>query len=318
MISSEKYKLLGISSYTTYESGQIKECKLNEQNILRVGNQDFIPRYSDPDERRKDNKALALYESGNVKSIALEERTVVMTSIGSIPVELLTFYEDGAVKSLFPLNGQISFGWSEEEEEKLLEEMQFDLACARFTTKIIGARFYNSGVLKSLILWSGKRIEIDTPIGRYPVRVGFRLYEDGSLESFEPAVPVLIKTAIGAIMAFDQNALGMDADFNSIRFYPDGRLKALCTNSDIVINQISSSQRTIMYQQLRLDMLSNEMVKLPVIISFGENQVEIDNGAEKQVFSISDSKFLFLYDGSYRANKCSPGSDCSGCSASCM
>ncbi len=318
MMSTEKYKLLGISSYTTYESGEIKECKLNEHNILRVGNQDFIPRYSGPDERRKDNKALAFYESGNVKSIALEERTVITTSIGSIPVELLTFYEDGAVKSLFPLNGQISFGWSEEEEEKLLEEMQFDLPCASFTTKIIGARFYNSGALKSLILWSGKRIEIDTPIGRYPVRVGFRLYEDGSLESFEPAVPILIKTEIGAIMAFDQNALGMDADFNSIRFYPDGRLKALCTNSDIVINQISNAQRTIIYQQLRLDMLSNEMVKLPVIISFGEDRVEIDNGAEKQVFSISDSKFLFLYDGSYRENKCSPGSDCSGCGASCM
>lgn len=318
MMTSEKYNLMGLSSYTTYESGQIKECKLNERNILLVGKQDFIPRYSDPDERRKDNKALAFYESGNVKSIALEERTVVTTNIGSIPVELLTFYEDGAVKSLFPLNGQINFGWSEEEEEKLLEEMQFDLPCASFTTKIIGARFYNSGALKSLILWSGKRIEIETPIGTYPVRVGFRLYEDGSLESFEPAVPVLIKTEIGAIMAFDQNALGMDADFNSIRFYPDGRLKALCTNSDIVINQISSAQRTIMYQQLRLDMLSNEMVKLPVNISFGEEQVELDNGAEKQVFSISDTKFLFLYDGSYRANKCSPGSDCSGCGASCM
>jgi preprotein translocase subunit Sec61beta len=318
VIVTDKYNLKGITSFTTYASGEMKDCKLNEFNEIRVGNRKLIPRYTQPDERTKDGKIVSFYENGNIKSIALQERTVILTSAGPVHAELITFYENGAVESLFPLNGQIGFGWTEEDEEQLLEEMRFDLSFASFTTKLIGLRFYNSGALKSMILWPGRRIEIIAPIGVYPARIGIRLYEDGSLESFEPAVPILINTGIGAVMAFDQNAVGVDADFNSVRFYPDGKLKSLSTNSDIVVNRISWPRRTIIYQQLRMDMLTGEMVKLPVVISFREDLVEVDNGAGKQAFTASDSKFLFLYDGSYREKKCSPGSDCSGCGASCM
>ncbi|MDF2984536.1 MAG: hypothetical protein K0R50_46 [Eubacterium sp.] len=318
MLAAKKYNLQGIISYNTYSSGEMKDCKFDKYNEIVIGEQSFIPSYKKPDERKKDNKAIAFYENGNIKSIALEERKEVSTSIGIICAELITFYEDGKVDSLFPLNGQIGFGWSEEDEEQLLEELNFDFPFASFKTKIIGIRFYSSGSLKSLILWPKKRIDINTPIGIYPARIGFRLYEDGSLESFEPAVPVEIESSIGTVIAFDQNAIGMDADFNSVRFYPDGRLQSLSTNSDIVVNTKSVTERTIIYQQLRLDMLTNEMVKVPIIISFYQNQVTIDNAVEKQTFSICDSKFLFLHDGSYMEKKCSPGSDCSGCGASCM
>lgn len=318
MIITEKYDLKGIVSNTTYPSGQLKECKLDQYNEIRVGDRVFIPRYKKPDERKKDNKALAFYESGNIKSIALEERSEVATGLGRIRAELVTFYEDGEIDSLFPLNGQIGFGWSEEDEEKLLEEIHFTFPFADFSEKIIGLRFYHSGKLKSLILWPGRRIEINTPIGIYPVRIGFRLYENGALESFEPAVPIFIKSSIGTIVAFDQNALGIDAGFNSVSFYQDGRLKSVSTNSDIVANKISLAERTVIYQQLRLDIMSGEMSKVPVIISFHGNQVMIDNGVEKKTFSIDDSKFLFLHDKSYMEKKCSPGSDCSGCGAACM
>lgn len=318
MIAIEKYNLNGIMSYTTYASGEMKDCKLDKYNEINMLNQTFIPRYKKLDERKKDNKALGFYENGSIKSIALEEQMEVATAAGLMGAELITFYEDGAIDSLFPLNGQISFGWSEEDEEKLLKEMQFEFSFASFTTKIIGIRFYGSGNIKSLILWPKRRIQINTPIGTYPVRTGLRLYEDGSLESFEPAVPITIDTSIGTIIAFDQNATGVDADFNSVRFYPDGRLKSLSTNSDIVVNRISLKERKIIYQQLRVDMLTNEMVKLPIIISFIENKVVIDNTEEKLTYPIEDSKFLFLYDGSYMEKKCSPGGDCSGCGASCM
>ncbi len=318
MIVTEKYHLKGISNYTAYPSGNIKDCKLEEYNEISIGGQVFIPRYKKPDERKKDNKSISFYENGSIKSIALEERKEIPTSLGMIKAELITFYEDGTIDSLFPLNGQIGFGWSEEDEERLLEEIPFNFPFAGFTAKIIGLRFYNGGNLKSLILWPRERVEINTPAGTYPGRIGFRLYENGALESFEPAIPVTINSDIGPIVAFDQNAVGMDADYNSVRFYPDGRLKFLSTNSDIVINKISAAERTIIYQQLRLDILTGEMVKVPVGILFHENQVTIDNAAEKQTFLIDDSRFLFLYDGSYLEKKCSPGSDCSGCGASCM
>lgn len=318
MISTGKYDLKGIVSYHTYPSGQLKECKLDQYNEICVGDRVFIPRYKRLNERKKDNKALAFYESGNVKSIALEERTEVSTGAGNISAELVTFYEDGEIDSLFPLNGQIGFGWSEEDEERLLEEIHFTFPFADFSEKIIGIRFYHSGKPKCLILWSGRRIKINTPMGIYPVRIGFRLYENGALESFEPAVPVFIKSSIGTIAAFDQNALGVDASSNSVNFYQDGRLKSVTTNSDIVVNKISSAQRTIIYQQLRLDIMTGVMCKVPVIILFLDNQVMLDNGVEKKTFPIDDSKFLFLHDQSYMEKKCSPGSDCSGCGAACM
>ena len=318
MIINKKFTLTGITSYTTYESGAIKECKLEKYNRLKVGKQYLVPRFTPPDERKKDGKAIAFYESGMVKSIATEEPTPVSTAIGMVSAELITFYEDGSVESLFPLNGQLGFGWSLEDEEKFLEDLHFDLPCGSFTTKIIGLRFYPHGELKSMILWPGNNIEIDSPLGRYPVRIGFRLYQDGSLESFEPGVPVLLNTPIGSIMAFDHKALGMDADFNSVRFYPDGRLRALSTNSDIVAFSGTPATRDMIYQQLKLDMMTGELTKQPVNITFSDGTVVFDNGNEKRSYFISESKFMFLHDGSYLNKKCNPGSDCSGCGASCM
>lgn len=318
MVTTEKYGLKGIESGTTYPSGGIKSCKLAQYNEVRVRNQVFVPRYKKPDERKKDNKALAFYENGSIKSIALEERTEISTSLGVFRAELVTFYENGDIDSLFPLNGQIGFGWSEEDEEKLLEENYFTFSFAQFAEKVIGLRFYPGGKLKSLILWPGKKIQVKTALGEFPARIGFRLYENGELESFEPAVPVEISSRIGTIVAFDQNALGIDADFNSVNFYPDGSLKSVKTNSDIVINQISTGERTIIYQQLKLDNMTGKMTKVPVLILFEENEVIIDNAAEKKTFSIDDSKFLLLHDQYYMEKKCSPGSDCSGCGASCL
>lgn len=318
MMITGKYDLKGIVSNSVYPSGQLKECKLDQYNEIRIGDHVLVPRYKKPDERKKDNKALSFYENGSIKSAALEERTEISTELGKIRAELVTFYEDGKINSLFPLNGQIGFGWSEEDEEQLLEKMHFSFPFADFSEKIIGLRFYPSGKLKSLILWPGKRIEINTPIGTYPARIGFRLYENGTLESFEPAVPVLINSSIGTIAAFDQNALGIDASFNSVSFDQEGHLKSVSTNSDIVVNKISSVERTVIYQQLRLDMITGEMSKVPVIISFLDHQVMMDNGAEKKTFLIDDSKFLFLHDQRYMEKKCSPGSDCSDCGAACM
>jgi hypothetical protein len=52
---------------------------------------------------------------------------------------LITFYEDGSIESLFPLNGQISAFWSEEEEGALARKFDFTFH---------------------------ERITIDTPIGK--------------------------------------------------------------------------------------------------------------------------------------------------------
>lgn len=312
------FPIYGITSGSVYKSNRIKDCKLDAYNEIQIGNQILIPRYKRPDERQKENKTLSFYESGKLKSIALEERTEITTSLGKMSVELITFYESGEIDSVFPVNGQIGFGWSLEDEEQLLEDMTFTFPFGDFLTKIIGIRFYPSGKVKSMILWPKKQISIHTPIGEAEVRIGFRLYEDGQLQSFEPAMPISIETPIGKITAFDQHALGIDADVNSIVFSQKGELLSLKTNSDIVVQSIEKKERTLIYQQFRLDMTTDEMIKLPIEISFQKDQVCFYNGIEHKTFSIQDSKFLFLYDGYYSQKKCSPGSDCSDCGSACM
>ncbi len=318
MIPEEKYQLKGITSYIAYPKGNLKSAILEEYNEIMWKDVKLVPRYGAPDERKKETKAISFYESGALKSITLENQTKIPTSLGGIDAELLTFYETGEIDSIFPRNGQIGFGWSVEDEEQLLEKVDFYTGAGKFAVKIIGLRFYENSALKSIILWPKESIELNTPIGVLPVRIGVRFYENGALESFEPAKPLSLNTKIGTIIAFDQHAIGMDADYNSVRFNSEGELSCLCTNSDIVVINDENKNRTVIYQQLKLDLMTNELVKVPTVITFEKNEIIIDNCAKKMVFNLKNSRFLFLHDGAYMEKKCSPGSDCSGCGAACM
>lgn len=302
----------GITSCTTYENGKLKECKVNKPNIIHTNYGDFTPHFSSPDGRKKDMKALSFFENGNLKSIALEERQKIETSIGMLTAEMITFHESGTIDSLFPTNGQIGFGWSLDDEAKITEKYDFHFPFGEFSTRIIGLRFYESGQLSSLILWPGEIVKIDTPIGTIPVRIGFKLYENGLLQSVESAHPIILDTPIGSVTAFDYSALGMDADFNSITFDEKGNLSSVMTNSDFVIKNVRNGQRETVFQHLRLDMLSDNYLKVPTSIQFETDRVTFNNNENKFMYTTNDNKFLILYDGNYLDGACSP-SDCSEC-----
>jgi hypothetical protein len=70
-------------------------------------------------------------------------------------------------------------------------------------------------------------LELDTPVGALPVRIGVSCYEDGSIESTEPQWPLMIPTPIGSIEAYDPDAEGYEGGFNSLNFWPAGSLKSL-------------------------------------------------------------------------------------------
>lgn len=318
MCVCKQFEIKGVTSKTTYDDGQIKECKVNQYNEIFTKYGKLVPWYQEFGERQKDARSMSFYPNGNIKSIFLEKQTEVETPIGVFPTELITFFESGEVNSLFPLNGQIGFGWTEEDEKKLTKEFSFEFPFGEFSSRIIGLRFFKSGALQSLILWPGEVIELDTPAGRLPVRIGFRLYENGELESIEPAKPVELKTPIGEITAFDLYALGMDADFNSVRFDEDGSLNCVYTNSDIVALNKVNGQRDVIYQNMRLDMTSDDLIKVPVKLYFQDEKVTIDDGVEARSYKIADCTFLLLYDGSFIDKKCSPGSDCSDCGFACI
>ncbi|MGB8455880.1 MAG: hypothetical protein WCD89_26640 [Anaerocolumna sp.] len=241
-----EHGLCGVTSYTSYDNGKMEECRLSAYNLITTNYGQLVPQYNNPGIRRKDSRALAFYKNGNLKSISLDCQTGIATPVGSFPAELITFHEDGALDSLFPLNGQIGFSWSEEEEGKLVKEFDFDFPFGKFKAKISGIRFYQSGSVRSLILWPDEIIKINTPVGALPVRIGFKLYEDGSLESVEPAEPVFVKTPIGLIKAFDTEAMAVDADKNSLGFDRRGNLITLATSGDIMIeNKLNGNIKII-------------------------------------------------------------------------
>lgn len=311
MLTVEKSGLKGITSFTTYDSGELKDCKFEEYNLIHTKYGDLVPQYGNPGFRKKQLAALSFYKSGKIKNISLEQQTEISTPIGIFPAELVTFFEDGSINSLFPLNGQLSGFWSEEEEGELAQKFNFSFPFGDFCSKIIGLRFYHTGKIKSLILWSNEQIMIDTPVGKMPVRIGFKLFEDGSLESVEPAEPYIIKTSIGSINAYDADALGIDADKNSVRFDERGRLTSVTTFDTITVRK-KSGEKEIIYPKLRPG-LTTEFEAVPIKLVFDNDTVRINDGTKETVYRIAECKFLIMRGNYMKAKSCEDCSSCNGC-----
>jgi hypothetical protein len=192
-----------------------------------------------------------------------------------------SYYEDGSLNSVFPLNGQIGFGWSEEDEGKLAPRHSFALSVGTITIKLNGIRFYPGGAIKSILFWLGETAFITTPAGDFPARIGLRFYEDGRLESFEPAVPITLNTPISPIPAYNMNALGLDADFNSVRFDTGENLIHSATSGDIIVNNPDSGRSRIA-SLARHGLTEDQMIRLPISLSFWDTRDRAGGRAEGQ------------------------------------
>ncbi len=307
MFTLERSGIKGITSFTKYDSGELKECRIEDYNLISTKYGDLVPQYGDPGIRKKQLKAISFYKSGKIRSISLERQTDIHTSLGIFPAELITFYEDGSIESLFPLNGQISAFWSEEEEGALARKFDFTFPFGSFNAKIIGLRFYPDGKVRSLILWPNERITIDTPIGKMPVRIGFKLFEDGNIESVEPAEPVTVKTPIGTINVFDKNALGIDAGKNSLQFNRKGRLISVSTSDTIIIRK-NNSESEIISPKLKPGLMDEEFEEVPLKLLFEDDTVIIHDGVKKASYKIAEYTFRILR-GLYKKVK-----NCNNCS----
>lgn len=230
-------ELEGVTSHKTYASGSLKSCTLNRSNTLETAIGPIIPQFREApfgERQKKHCHSLTFYPSGQIKNAALDQSTPIETCLGTVNAEMVTFYEDGRLNRLFPLNGRIDGFWTEKDEQTMAESLSFDLPMGTFEAKVISLRFYPSGKLRAVTLWPGEKIKLQTPAGEMRVGSGFSLYEDGSLCSVEPARPTKIQTPIGEILAFDTEIIGMHADQNSVQFSPSGELLSLKTvNSGI-------------------------------------------------------------------------------------
>ncbi len=269
-----------ISSYSTHKNGQLDSLRLECENKLDTSIGILIPRYQDYTGRRKTTKCLCFYPSGNLKSIDLQDQTSISTSLGNIDVELITFYEDGSIKRIFPRNGALSGFWSEEDEAQLYKPLSFSLLDTNFNLKINSIYFYRDGYVKSVSFFPGETAVVPTPCGEINTRIGISLSANGNILTLEPAAPVEVHTPIGVLHAYNSNALGIHADRNSLVF-EGNNISELVSSTDII--KITDKSGTSHYLSPSFVVSStdpdkNELVPMKVI--FNANYVTFITSCE--------------------------------------
>lgn len=311
-----KYGVIeGISSMDYYKNGNPRDCIVNEINELKTSYGTLVPQYESGSDRRKHIKSFSFYDDGNLQSIYLQKQAKISTSIGTLPAELITFYPNGNIRRIFPLNGQITAYWSELDEYNLAENISFDLSVGKFEKKVISVHFYEDGVVKSITFWPSNTVEINSPIGDVIARIGLAFYNSGKLKSFEPLKPTKVETPIGTITAYDVNALGIHGDLNSINFFEDGSIKSLITSSDTIEVITKTGEKKIYKPGLKVSVINDEVMEVvPMSVSFNDNKVCFNNNSEDE-YSIDECTFKVEYTPLQTKSpcaSCSGNSDCNG------
>lgn len=184
----------------------------------------LLPCSGASDYRKKHRCAVCLYDSGALRSVYLEEPQVLSFPSGDFQAELITFYEDGNAKRIFPLYGQISAYWSIEEEAEYAPEYDFEIEGGTYRIKPECIFFYPSGKIRSITLWPSDELSIKTPAGLIKTKLGIELYENGSIRSIEPVYGTVISTPTGDIRPFRYRPVMMHAENATLKFTEDGKL----------------------------------------------------------------------------------------------
>ena len=274
----------------SYKSGEPEEYKLEEENILKVGEYTFIPLYGSGELRRKEFPQIKFYKNGNLKSLALMEPTKISTDMGEYEAEKISFYEEGEIKRVFPLDGRMSGYWTEEDEEKLAKIQEFKLPFGDFKAKVMTLNFYKNKKLKSVTFWPKERVEVKVVNTKIKVKVGISFYESGLISTCEPSMPTIIKTPIGDIEAFDKNVIGIHGDDNSLKLYEDGNIKSMITSTN-VIKVLGKDGTSVSHspKEIRLYSSSEVLDTITVQIKFIDNKVIIDKEYE---YDIKENTFV--------------------------
>lgn len=188
----------------------------------RYGN--LTPYSGASDYRKKHRYAVDHYNNGSIKSIYLEDPVVLSFPAGDYQAELITFYEDGSAKRIFPLYGQISAYWSIEEEVEEAPYYDFTVSGEIVHVRPQCIFFYPSGRIRAVTIWPCDEITVKTSVGNIRTKLGFELYENGNLKSLEPVYGTVISTSHGDIRPYKYRPIMMHAENSSLKFEENGQL----------------------------------------------------------------------------------------------
>lgn len=308
-----EFGILGdVSSYQTYPSGELESVKLFGKNMVVTHAGELVPAYTQ-EPRRKNKPSVEFHKNGIIKSVQLEEQTEIETPIGMLPVEFVTFYPTGEIHKVFVADGQISGFWSEENERQYNIPLSFDLGFTSFRVCTNGICFYKSGDIKSIAVYPGESIAVDTPIGEIETGIGLSLYENGKLQSIEPKNPLPLRTPIGKFTAFDPGANGVHADSNSLVFDEQERLLAFSTVEDKVLVQTEEEEFLTLSPEEKLHPLYDDqkvLSAMTIIFDYKSDEVLIQNESS-YTFSLQTTGFT-IQTIPQETMGCTPA-DCASC-----
>ena len=184
----------------------------------------LMPYSGASDYRKKFRFAVDHYYDGAVKSVYLEEPQVLSFPAGDFQTELITFYEDGNAKRIFPLYGQISAYWSIEEEVETAPYYDFEISGVMLHVRPQCIFFYPSGKIRAVTIWPCDEISVMTPTGPVRTKLGFELYESGALRSIEPVYGTVLSTPQGDIRPFRFRPVMMHAENATLKFTEQGEI----------------------------------------------------------------------------------------------
>ncbi|MBN2526841.1 MAG: hypothetical protein JXR76_10650 [Deltaproteobacteria bacterium] len=255
----------------------------HEKIVLYTDAGSLVPIYSVVDHGRRQLAPVRLHANGTIKSLSLQESTVIKTPIGEFSAELVTFYESGAIARVFPLNGKLSGYWSELNEYKLATKTSIPTPLGIIEVRPIYLHFYETGELKSVTFWPGEQLNIRTPIGELAVKRGLSFHQNGALASCEPVSPVTVETPLGVIDAYDPDPNGMSGEKNSLSFTECGDIAGLSTVAHTVLGIVLGTQsqtETISFAPMvKRSRCSDTAFELePLKIKFEADKVVFRNG----------------------------------------
>ena len=193
-------------------------------DIINTKYGNLLPCSGASDYRKKHRCAVSYYDSVSLRSVYLEEPSVLSFPAGDYQTELITFYEDGNVKRIFPLYGQISAYWSIEEEAENAPYYDFPIAGEELHIRPQCIFFYPSGKIRAITLWPSDEISVKTPVGSIRTKLGVELYENGNIRSIEPVYGTVISTPEGIIKPYRFRIVMMHAENATLKFDEEGRV----------------------------------------------------------------------------------------------
>lgn len=181
------------------------------------------------DLRKKYRCPVEYHQNGNVRSIYLQETEEVTLPEGRFQAELMTFYEDGNIKRLFPLYGQLSSYWGVEDEIVNAPEYVFTIGEQELKIRPQCIYFYPSGKIRSITLWPEDSITVNTSKGPVNTKLGIEVYEDKKIRSIEPSFGTIFKTEYGDAKPFMVRKHMLHSEDASARFDEEGNLISFAT-----------------------------------------------------------------------------------------